>query len=246
MSSEENQPLLSSPLPTDSSYLPTSTSDIREDKFTLPTPVGPTYFDLGFMWFTVATSGVILFTGTLWWILFQANSSLFLLHPTCMSFALVFVTEGVLLLQRTETVEQKEEGAHTHKWFQIIGLISAICGFAVIVSNKAIHAKEHFYSAHGKAGLTTIILLSIQASFGLVMLVFPSALGGVRQAKAMYKYHRLSGYLGLFLIWLTALGGTQASWTLSQFDHVWVWLLAISLVAIGVGFRVRINKMKVK
>ena len=102
------------------------------------------------------------------------------------------------------------------------------------------------YSAHGKAGLATILLLSVQGSFGLVMLVFPSALGGVRQAKAMYKYHRMSGYFGLFLIWLTALGGTQANWTVEQFDHVWVWLLAISLVAIGVGFRVSPTKMKVK
>ena len=98
MSSRENQPLLSNPLPS-ASYLPTSTSDIREDKLTIPTPVGPTYCDLGFMWFTVATTGVILFTGTLWWILFQAESSLFLLHPTCMSFALVFVTEGAYNMQ---------------------------------------------------------------------------------------------------------------------------------------------------
>uniref|UniRef100_A0A1D1XQU1 Cytochrome b561 n=1 Tax=Anthurium amnicola TaxID=1678845 RepID=A0A1D1XQU1_9ARAE len=245
MSTGENQPLLSSPLPS-ASYLPTSTSDIREDKFTIPTPTGPTYCDLGFMWFTVATTGVILFTGTLWWILFQAESSLFLWHPTCMSFALVFVTEGVLLLQRTETVEQKEEGAHTHKWFQMLGFLSAICGFTVIVSNKIINNKEHFYSAHGKAGLTTVCLLAVQGSFGFVMLVFPSALGGVRQARAMYKYHRMSGYFGLFLIWLTALGGTQASWTLSQFDHVWVWLLAVSLVAVGVGLRTRASKMKIK
>src|SRR5690242_3702161 len=89
MSSRETQPLLPS----------TTTPDIREDEFIIPTPLGPTNFDLRFLSFAVATTGVILFAGTLGWIVFQADSSLFLLHPICMSLTLVFVTEGAYTMQ---------------------------------------------------------------------------------------------------------------------------------------------------
>jgi hypothetical protein len=74
---------------------------------------------------------------------------------------------------------------------------------------------------------------------------FPGVVGGPAKAKAMYKYHRFSGYLLLSFIWLTALGGTQAEWTRNQFDHLWIWLLAAGMVFVGTIGRIKSNKLKV-
>ena len=74
---------------------------------------------------------------------------------------------------------------------------------------------------------------------------FPGVVGGPAKAKAMYKYHRFSGYLLLSFIWLTALGGTQADWTRIQFDHLWIWLLASGMVFVGVIGRAKPSKLKI-
>jgi hypothetical protein len=101
-------------------------------------------------------------------------------------------------------------------------------------------------SPHGKAGLTTFSLILIQAIAGSILVNFPGVVGGVAKARAMYKYHRISGYFVLFLIWLTALGGTQADWTKMQFDHFWVWLLATGMVLSGTIGGIKSSKTKLR
>lgn len=156
---------------------------------------------------------------------------------------------------------------------QSITFLSVIGGFYVIYTFKAEGNKEHcklsnqilltfrliefmiyiinfkiivVTSPHGKSGLITFLLILIQAIAGSTLVNFPGVVGGVAKARGMYKYHRISGYLVLFLIWITALGGTQADWTKSKFDHLWVWLLAAGMVLVGTIGGINSNKLKVR
>lgn len=173
------------------------------------------------------------------------------------------------------TREEKSSGLNLHRLIQTISLLSAISGFYVIITFKNMNNKEHcnyflfFYckvilcltnesnekssfllkkvaSPHGVSGLITITLLIIQSLGGVTLVNFPGLVGGVTKAQMIYKYHRISGYFLLFFIYLTALGGTQAEWTKQQFDHLWVWLLAIGLVSVGIIGRIKTNKLKIR
>ncbi|CAG8663491.1 5511_t:CDS:2, partial [Scutellospora calospora] len=139
-----------------------------------------------------------------------------------------------LILQTTAKKEERDVGLNWHKLFQTIVFLGAIAGFTIIITHKNNLGKDHFTSAHGKAGLLTFSFILIQAIAGSTLVNFPGVVGGPAKAVRMYKYHRFSGYFLLTLIYVTALGGTQVDWTRSQFDHLWVWLLATGLVFIGI------------
>jgi cytochrome b-561 len=76
------------------------------------------------------------------------------------------------------------------------------------------------------------------------MFYFPSVFGSVQKGKAIWKYHRASGYV----VWTMILGncilGTQSTWFLMQWDITSVWVLLGILALLGVFTRVRFNKMK--
>jgi len=162
-----------------------------------------------------------------------------------MAMVLLMATQGSAILQKAESRKEKDDALNFHKLMQSITFLSVIGGFYVIYTFKAEGNKEHFTSPHGKLGLITFSLILIQSIAGSTLVNFPGVVGGVVKAKAMYKYHRVSGYLLLSLIWLTALGGTQADWTKSQFDHLWIWLSAAGMVLVGTIGRIKSSKLKV-
>jgi hypothetical protein len=67
-----------------------------------------------------------------------------------------------LLLQPTNTPEQKRIGAVAHGILNGLAFASFTTAFIIIVRNKIAHGAAHFTSAHGKVGLITYILLVIQ------------------------------------------------------------------------------------
>ncbi|CAG8829987.1 40633_t:CDS:2 [Gigaspora margarita] len=211
----------------------------------IPTPTGPTDFNMAFVSFLLASSGVLLFSGTVWYITYNAEYILFIWHPTLMALTIFMATFGTLILQTTAKQEERNVGLNWHKLFQSVAFIAVIAGFTIIVTFKNQYKKDHFTSAHGKAGVFTFSYLLVQAIFGSILVNFPGVVGGLSKAVRMYKYHRFSGYFLLVLLYITALGGTQADWTRGQFDHIWVWLLAIVLVGVGVATRAKSSKLKI-
>ena len=52
-----------------------------------------------------------------------------------------------------------------------------------------------FHSIHSILGLVLYVLFFLQAIIGITQYYLPSLYGGVDNAKAVYKYHRWSGYI---------------------------------------------------
>ncbi|CAG8640565.1 18216_t:CDS:2, partial [Dentiscutata erythropus] len=211
----------------------------------IPTPTGPTEFNMAFVSFLFAGSGALLFAGTVWYITSNVPYEFFIWHPTLMALTLLTTTFGILILQTTGKPEERAVGLNWHKLFQSIAFLAVIAGFTIISIHKNNNKYDHYTSAHGKAGLFTFSYIMCQTIFGSILVNFPGVVGGQAKAVRMYKYHRFSGYFLLALIYLTALGGTQAGWTRGKFNHIWVWLLATVLVIVGVAGRTKSSKLKI-
>jgi uncharacterized membrane-anchored protein len=113
----------------------------------------------------------------------------------------------------------------------------------IIEYNKFAHGAAHFTSAHGRLGLITYILLAIQSSIGFTTYFIPQLYGGVNNAKSLYKYHRVSGYVILVFMLVTA---SAASVTDTGRDtlHLKLWSLLVCSALILTGIVPRIKKQK--
>ncbi|KAM3581706.1 hypothetical protein VKS41_005868 [Umbelopsis sp. WA50703] len=166
-----------------------------------------------------------------------------------MTVLVVAATEAIFLLQPTYTAHEKKKGLRRHAFLQAIAYTGAILGFTAITYNKAIHDKPHIASAHAYFGVFTFSFLFIQLLFGVIIAYAPSVVGGTPQAKSLWKYHRISGYVLLILIWTTAQLGAHAEFMVTNFPKpklIWLYLVSIVLIAIGVSKRVDVSKWGIK
>jgi hypothetical protein len=113
----------------------------------------------------------------------------------------------------------------------------------VIEYNKFAHNGTHFVSAHAILGLITYIFLGIQALVGFTAYFFPKLYGSVDNAKSLYKWHRLSGYIILVLMLATVSAATQTDYNKITLD-IKLWAVLISAVLVLVGVLPRIKKQK--
>lgn len=156
------------------------------------------------------------------------------------SSGVLLLTQAVLLLQPTSSQKQKTLGTHFHFALNLVGVIALIAGLVVIEINKGTHAWG-FESVHGKLGLITYILIILQAIIGFVQFYIPETVfGSVEKAKAIYKYHRMSGYLILLMALATVCAATQTDFNKNVLGiQLWAVLVASVLVVLGVGARVK-------
>ena len=76
------------------------------------------------------------------------------------------------------------------------------------------------------------------------MFYIPCVFGSVEKGKAIWKYHRASGYLVWTLVLVNCVLGTQSEWFIGVWDNTWVWVVLALLAFIGVISRVSLSKMK--
>ncbi|KAI9250454.1 eukaryotic cytochrome b561-domain-containing protein, partial [Phascolomyces articulosus] len=152
---------------------------------------------------------------------------------------------GISLLQPTSTPKEKEKGLKLHAFLLGSSYLFAIAGFFAIVYNKAISHKEHFTSYHGKFGLAVFCYLFFQLLFGLTIAYIPQLYGNITKAKQLWKYHRMTGYILIILIWFTAQLGIRADYI---YNNLWSpklmiahWI-ALVLVVVGITGRLRFSK----
>lgn len=121
--------------------------------------------------------------------------------------------------------------------------MSFLSAFVVIELNKGDH--PHFVSPHGILGLITIILVVLQASFGVIQFFFPvTVLGSVDAGKRVYKYHRWVGYVLLLLEVSTVLAATQTPYNLNAINIPTGGVVAaVILTLLGVGARIKKAKL---
>jgi len=201
----------------------------------------------------MALSGAALFT-TVTWVIVLVNDpvaiGLFAFHPLLQSLSIFLFTYGILTLQPTSQPKTKAAGLARHQYAILFVAFPAIfAGTAVIVYNKWAHGKSHFVSWHGKFGIASMAWICIQVLLGGGSVWFGgAAFGGGAKAKAIWKYHRLSGYVLIALVAFTAhLGGAWSGWGM-KYSPLSMRIIAFGIALIGcitgLYLRVRPTKMK--
>jgi hypothetical protein len=130
-----------------------------------------------------------------------------------------------------------------HSALNTTALLAALAGLVIIYYNKSAHHGVHFESPHAILGLTTYILVIIQALVGLTAFFTPSLYGGVETAKGLYKYHRVSGYIILTLMLATVCAASATTYNVNVLGmQLWALVVSSVLVLVGIVPRIRLNK----
>ena len=157
------------------------------------------------------------------------------------SAGILLITQGILILQPTHTAQQKKQGTYAHAALNDLGVAALIAGLVVIEINKGGSGK--WESPHGILGRVTSGLIFIQSIIGFTMYFVPALYGGEDNAKAVWKYHRMSGYLVLTLSLATVCAATQTGFNKSTFG-IQLWAVIVSSVLVLLGLIPRIKKQK--
>ncbi|TVY60816.1 hypothetical protein LSUE1_G010290, partial [Lachnellula suecica] len=147
------------------------------------------------------------------------------------------------ILQPTHTPTQKRHGTIAHASLNNLAIDLLVAGLVVIEYNKISHGGTHFESAHAILGLISYIFLLIQALVGFTAYFVPKLYGSVDNAKSLYKWHRLSGYIVLTLLLATVAAATQTTFNV-QTLKIKLWAVLVTAVLVLVGVLPRIKKQK--
>lgn len=113
----------------------------------------------------------------------------------------------------------------------------------MIEYNKISHNGTHFESPHAILGLITYVLTAVQAVVGITQYFVPQLYGGVDNAKKLYKYHRVGGYVILLAMLATVAAATQTDFNKNVLQiQLWAVIVAAIILLIGVVPRIRLNK----
>ncbi|OBT81521.1 hypothetical protein VE02_10000 [Pseudogymnoascus sp. 03VT05] len=193
----------------------------------------------------ISQAGITALIILIFYAIFTHPFSLFSYHPLLNISAVALVTQAVIILQPTHTTSQKISGTQVHAALLGVASLAFIAAFTVIEYNKFDHRVNHFTSAHGRLGLTTYILILLQALVGVTQFFVPGLYGGVEKAKRVYRWHRASGYVLLLLMLITV---AAAALTETGGDVLGLKLglvgSAAALVAVGVASRIRPGKFR--
>lgn len=78
---------------------------------------------------------------------------------------------------------------------------------------------------------------------GITQYYFPKMYGSVDNAKSIYKYHRMSGYVLLILSFCTVAAATQTDYNKNVL-HIRLWAVIVASLIVLVGLLPRIRKGK--
>lgn len=122
----------------------------------------------------------------------KGNVPFALYHPLLVSLGLFFLLQGVMVLQPTSTLPSKKVGLELHQLFILgLGLPLITSGVWVMWHAHARPGAKHFISLHGILGVLLLVLLWVQAIFGIsTVWGNGQAYGSQHKAKSMWKYHR--------------------------------------------------------
>ncbi len=87
------------------------------------------------------------------------------------------------------------------------------------------------------------MLFAIQAVVGITQYYTPGVYGGVENAKSVYKWHRMSGYVLLVLSLCTVAAATQTGFN-ENVLHIQLWAVIVASVILLVGVLPRVRKGK--
>ncbi|TFK42764.1 hypothetical protein BDQ12DRAFT_719608 [Crucibulum laeve] len=201
----------------------------------------------------VALAGALTILTTTWITVLSNNPTAvgwFAFHPLLQTLAIFLFVYGILTLQPTSQPRTKAAGLARHQTaILLIGFPSIFLGTLAVSYNKWLRDANHFTTWHGKFGLLSMIWLFIQIFLGAGSVWFNgAAFGGGAKAKAIWKYHRLSGYVLFLLLLLTVhLGGGWSNWG-AKYSPLFIRIIAYTVAPVmligGIYTRVRPSKMQ--
>jgi len=207
----------------------------------------PLYWNLWIGTAPIAQAGIWILAAIVWGAILSKKLIFFSAHPLLNSAGFLLSIQAALVLQPTHTPAQKRSGTLAHFLFHVLGASALTAGLIIIEMNKAGPGHEHFESPHARLGLTFYILVYIQALVGFTQYYVPQLYGGVHNAKAVYKYHRVAGYIiaTLGLATICAASWTTYNLNVGHMQH-WAVIVASVLVLAGVIPRIRLSKFGLK
>jgi len=203
----------------------------------------------------IACLGILALAGFTWALVLSNHPKslgYFAFHPPLQTAAIVFFVFGILSLQRTtlDDPDGKRKGLVFHQyWIALFALPVITAGTWIMIYAKYSYGAHHFTSWHAKFGLLTWIWLILQALVGAGSVWFGgAAFGGGDNAKRVYKYHRISGYIVLTLLLVTVhLAGAWTDWVVARttlVQRACVYTTLPAVILLSVAWRVRPYKMK--
>ncbi|EOA84614.1 hypothetical protein ACJQWK_06588 [Exserohilum turcicum] len=204
----------------------------------------PLYHNLWIGTAPIGQAGIWILAAIVWGAIFSNKLIFFSGHPLLNSAGFLLAIQAALILQPTHTPEQKRAGTLAHFLFHAVGVSALTAGLVIIEINKAGPGHEHFASAHARLGLAFYVLVYIQSLVGFTQYYVPQLYGSTEKAKAIYKYHRIAGYL-IAVVGLATI--SAATWTtyniyVAHIQH-WGVVVASVLVLVGVVPRIRLSKL---
>lgn len=192
----------------------------------------------------VTQFGIVLLTILVWVSVFTKPVILFSGHPLAQSLGILTLVQSVLSLQPTHTAEQKRLGQRVHATLNLLAFLFLAAGVFIIEYNKLVNNGVHFHSVHGYLGVITSIILAVQYLVGFTIWATPVLYGGIDNAKAMYKYHRWSGYFILVLLLVTVCSATQTDYNENVLKmKLWSTILLSVLILVGIFPRIQKRKL---
>jgi hypothetical protein len=207
----------------------------------------PLYHNLWIGTAPIAQAGIWILAAIVWGAILSNKLIFFSAHPLLNSAGFLLAIQAALILQPTHTPEQKRAGTIAHFLFHVFGASALTAGLVIIEINKRGPGHEHFASAHARLGLIFYILVYIQALVGFTQYYVPQLYGSVENAKSVYKYHRMGGYVIATLGLATICAATWTTYNIyvAHMQH-WAVITASVLVLVGVVPRIRLSKFGIK
>ncbi|XP_038041704.2 transmembrane reductase CYB561D2 [Anas platyrhynchos] len=158
----------------------------------------------------------------------RPGSSLFSWHPLLMALAFSLLLTQALLVFSPEASPlrslSRKAKVRAHWALQVLALLCALLGLALVAYHKELQGKGHFHTWHGRAGLLAVLYAGGQ-SLGGLLLLYPKLARGWPPGK-LRLYHATAGLVGYLLGCASLVLGMCSLWFTAAVSGA-AWYLAV-------------------
>ncbi|KAI0601799.1 eukaryotic cytochrome b561-domain-containing protein [Biscogniauxia sp. FL1348] len=188
-------------------------------------------------------AGLLLFA-SIWAAVFLNPLILFSVHPLAQSAGVLVLIQSILILQPTHTGSQKQVGQKVHAALNLLSFVTFLVGVVSIEVNKFKYNGPHFHSVHGYLGVIASFWILTQYAVGFTMYGVPKLYGGEANAKKIWKYHRISGYVLVLLLLATVTSASVTEYNENVLGlKLWAMILISVLIVVGIFPRIKKHKL---
>ncbi|KAK8094509.1 eukaryotic cytochrome b561-domain-containing protein [Apiospora hydei] len=193
----------------------------------------------------LAEGAAILLVASVWAAVFLHQPIiLFSGHPLAQSFGFLVLVQSILVLQPTQSAQQKQVGQKIHAGLNLLAFATFVAGVVIIEVNKVKSGGPHFHSVHAYLGIIASIWIVVQYVVGFTMFGLPALYGDEANAKKIWKYHRMSGYFLLPFLMATIISATETDYNKNVLGlKLWAMILIMALMVVGIYPRVKKQKL---